>query len=235
VHVARSSKLQQRADELGITVEELKARRERTRERRAQKRFEEGKQNLRSQLAQDKAVLADLYAEEYTTFDALRAAMVKRGIVEHRVSPYDVIQRAIDDCVTDYLLLRQRLETKHNGNIKDMVEDDLYDVMTHAREAMVRYSTFAMQYDIQMRQLKLSEARVGILGATLRTVLQNMGIPQDQINKVPQLLIEQITSREVGGLRTAHLDAQKAQAIAEILHGDAEVIIDVEDQTDAAA
>jgi hypothetical protein len=94
---------------------------------------------------------------------------------------------------------------------------------------MVRYSTFAMQYDIQLRQVKLSEARIGILGATLRTVLQNMGMPHDQISKVPQLLIEQITAREPAGLRASKIDAQKARAIAEILHNDTEVTIELDD------
>jgi hypothetical protein len=225
-------KLQQRAEELGITVDELKQRREETKARRQARRQREAKQNLRSQLAREESVLADLYAEEYTTFDALRSAMLKKGIVEHRLSPYDVIQRAIDDCATDYLLLRQRLENTHHGNIENMTDDPLYPVMERVREAMVRYSTFAMQYDIQMRQLKLSEARVGILGATLRTVLQNLGLPHDTINRVPQLLIEQITSREPAGsqgARNTKLDAQKALAIAEILHNDTEVTIELDD------
>jgi hypothetical protein len=226
---ARVTKIQKRADALGITVDELKQKRADRAEKNKKKHQERGSNNQRPQLSNEYSVLADLYAEEYTTFDALRMAMLKKGIVEHRISPYDVIQRAIDDCATDYLLLRQRLESKHHGNIEDLTDDPLYEVMTRTREAMVRYSTFAMQYDIQLRQVKLSEARIGILGATLRTVLQNMGMPHDQISKVPQLLIEQITAREPAGLRASKIDAQKARAIAEILHNDTEVTIELDD------
>lgn len=229
----RVTKIQKRAEQLGITVDELKQKRQIRAEKNRKRN--QGKNSNRAQLSNEHSVLADLYAEEYTTFEALRMAMLKKGIVEHRISPYDVIQRAIDDCATDYLLLRQRLESKHQGNIEDMTDDPLYEVMARTREAMVRYSTFAMQYDIQLRQVKLSEARIGILGATLRTVLQNMGMPHDQISKVPQLLIEQITNREPAGLRASKIDAQKALAIAEILHNDTEVTIELEAEAEDVA
>src|SRR3982750_4408949 len=140
---ARVTKIQKRADALGITVDELKQKRADRAEKNKKKHQERGSNNQRPQLSNEYSVLADLYAEEYTTFDALRMAMLKKGIVEHRISPYDVIQRAIDDCATDYLLLRQRLEQKHHGNIEDLTDDPLYEVMTRTREAMVRYSTFA--------------------------------------------------------------------------------------------
>ena len=173
--------------------------------------------------------LADIYAEKYTTFQALRMAMVQNGIVDHGINPYDVIQRAIDDTTTDYLLLRRQIDKDTNGDPALLVDHELYPYMEHMREAMVRYATFATQYDIQRRQLKLSESRVALLSATLRDVLQDMGLTHDQVRQVPQLLIAHIKSTEPQHTNGKHqqtkLDPMKAEAIAEILHHDAEVTI----------
>lgn len=183
--------------------------------------------------------LSDIYAGKYNSFDALRAAMVQGGIVEHGINPYEVIQRAIDDTATDYLLLRRAIDEDTKGDPNKIVEHRLYDHMEHMRESMVRYSTFAMQYDIQKRQLRLSETRVALLATTLRTVLTELGLNPDQIKRVPQLLIEAIQAEEPRspGGNTAgmgKLNAPKAEALAEILSNDAEVeVLDAED-TDAA-
>lgn len=251
--------LEARAQELGITVDELKQRRQERRERRRQRREnQDSADHIRRdqikhppntnrsarakkaqiiELTREEQTLADIYAEEYTTFDALRIAMIRNGIVEHRISPYEVIQRAIDDCATDYLLIRQRLEKDSNGNIETLTDHPLYEVMEKVREAMVRYSTFAMQYDIQLRQLKLSEARVAILANTLRNVLTGLGVNQDVIRQVPRLLIAQLEAEQAAGNnRASRLDGQKAEAIAEILHNDTEVVIETEaeDQSNVA-
>lgn len=183
------------------------------------------------------AYLADIYAEKYNTFAALRTAMVQNGIVEHGINPYEVIQRAIDDTTTDYLLLRRAIDKDTHGDPQKLVDHPLYDYMEHMREAMVRYSTFAMQYDIQKRQLRLSETRVALLATTLRTVLQNLGLNQDQIKAVPKLLIEAIQDEEprqpnIGAGQTK-LDPHKAEALAEILSHDAQVeVLDLEPDED---
>jgi len=173
--------------------------------------------------------LADIYAERYTTFEALRMAMVQNGIVDHGINPYDVIQRAIDDTTTDYLLLRRQIDKDTQGSPELLVDHPLTPYMEQMREAMVRYATFATQYDIQRRQLKLSESRVALLSATLRDVLQDLGLPHEQIREVPRLLINQLkaTDEQKGPkqYRQSKLDADKAEAIAEILHHDAEVTI----------
>jgi hypothetical protein len=218
------SRLERRAKELGITPDELLARRQARKARQDAKRQQQPRINNRHQLTKEQQTLSELYAEDYTTFDALRKAMIRNGVVEHRVSAYDVIQRAIDDTVTDYMLMRQRIEKDSNGNIAEAIDHPLYPSMEKAREAMVRYSTFAMQYDIQLRQLKINEARVGILASTLRNVLVGLGLNHDQIQKVPQLLIEQLKSGEKNPRQTK-LDAVKAEAIAEILANDSEVEI----------
>lgn len=175
-------------------------------------------------LTAEQQTLADLYAEEYTTFDALRLAMVKNGIVEHRINPYDAIQRAIDDVTTDYLLVRRQIEKDSDGSPTKLVDHPLYEHMERMREAMVRYSTFAMQYDIQLRQLKLSEARIALLSHTLRGVLEGLGLSHDQVRQVPRLLIDAIKSTETN-IQQAKLDPVKAEAMAEILANDSEVVI----------
>jgi hypothetical protein len=181
--------------------------------------------------------LADIYAERYTTFDALRMAMVHNGIVDHGINPYDVIQRAIDDTTTDYLLLRRTIDKETNGDPELLVDHPLYHYMEQMREAAVRYATFATQYDIQRRQLKLSESRVALLSHTLRDVLQDLGMNHEQIREVPKLLIQNLKNSEPpsnNGRNGSRLDATKAEAIAEILHHDAEVsIMDADPITDA--
>jgi hypothetical protein len=163
--------------------------------------------------------------------------MVHNGIVDHGINPYDVIQRAIDDTTTDYLLLRRTIDKETNGDPSLLVDHELYPYMEHMREAMVRYATFATQYDIQRRQLKLSEARVALLSHTLRDVLQDLGLTHEQIREVPRLLIAQLKSTEPKAgpsVGPSKLDANKAEAIAEILHHDAEVsIMDADSITDA--
>lgn len=229
--------MERRARELGLTKEELIQKRQARRERMARRRAKQPQAvtQSRTQLTKAQETLRGIYAEEYTTFDALRKAMLNNGIVEHRVSPYDVIQRAIDDCATDYLLMRQQIERDSGGNIKKATEHDLYYDMERIREAMVRFSTFAMQYDIQMRQLKLSEARVAILATTLRTVLTNLGVNQEVIRQVPKMLIEQLVSEQQrGNNRSSRLDGDKATALAEILANDTEVVIQYDDVEEVA-
>jgi hypothetical protein len=182
--------------------------------------------------------LADIYAEKYDTFTALRQHLIQNGIVEHRINPYDVIQRAIDDTTTDYMLLRQRIDRDTQGDAELIPIHDLYPYMEEMREAAVRYATFATQYDIQRRQLKLSESRVALLAHALRNVLQNLDVPQDTIRKIPQLLIAEIKNEEPqrktgASAQPSKLDPTKALAMAEILHHDAEIeVIDIDPDDD---
>lgn len=175
--------------------------------------------------------LAAIYAEKWTSLDAMRTAMVQNGIVEHGISPYDCIQRAVDDTTTDYLLLKRHIE-KDATTVEAVLEHPLYDHMEHMRDCMVRYSTMAAQYDIQNRQLKIGESRIALLSATLREVLMTLGLPDETIKQIPAMLIQQISSRE-------NITPKKADALAEILANDSEVeVIDAdvieEDQADAA-
>jgi len=206
---------------------------------RAKRELEQRKQDPNDPAHPRYQFLADIYAEKYDTFNALRQAMVRGGIVEHGINPYEVIQRAIDDTTTDYLLLRRRIDKDTKGDPHKLMEHPLYEYMEHIREAMVRYSTFAMQYDIQKRQLKLSETRVALLADTLRTAGRQLGLTHDQIRQLPQLLIQTIKDKEPGTpskyVGPQKLDANKAEALAEILHNDTEVeIIDQPEDIDAS-
>lgn len=174
--------------------------------------------------------LVAIYAEEWDSFDAMRAAMIRKGIIEHGISPYDAIQRAIDDVTTDYLLLQRHIRKEAENSKKfnkhqAYVEHPLYDHMLHLRECSVRYSTFAAQYQMEQRRAKLSETRIAVLANTLRTVLENMQLPQDTIRQIPRLLIEELDKDR----HAMQISAQKAEALAEILHNDSDVeFIDVD-------
>jgi len=167
-------------------------------------------------------VLQEIYAQKYSTFEALRTAMVQSGIVDHGLNPYDVIQRAIDDTTTDYLLIRKTIDRDTNGNPYKLINHELYPAMEKARETMVRYSTYAAQYDIQSKQLRLSENRIALLASALRQVLTSpqINLTPAQVRQVPKLLIEHIGEHNPGQ------DDYKATALAEILHEDSEVIIE---------
>jgi hypothetical protein len=167
--------------------------------------------------------LAAIYAEEYTSFEALRATMLQNGIVDHGINSFDVIQRAIDDTTTDYLLIRQHIERQTHGDPNKLTNHPLYEHMLHTRESMVRYATFATQYDIQRRALKLSETRVALLATTLRNTLQKLGIQQEIIHQIPKLMIESLQTPD------NRIDPNKALALTEILHNDSQVdVIDAD-------
>lgn len=181
--------------------------------------------------------LADIYAERYTTWGALRQALVQNGIIDHGLNPYDVIQRAIDDTTTDYILIRQRIEKETHGDPELLVQHPLYEYMESVRESAVRYATFATQYDIQTRQMKLSESRIAVLAHALRTTLEALGLNQDEIKKAPKLLIEAVQSREFyqnsNATQSTRIDPVKAEALAEILHHDSDIeIVEVETMPD---
>lgn len=161
--------------------------------------------------------LAAIYAEKWNTFDAMRAAMVQGGIVEHGISPYDCIQRAIDDVTTDYLLLRRKID-KESNTIEEHIEHPLNDHCEHLRECMVRYSTFAAQYDINNKNLKLSEARLALLSNGLKEVARSLKLTETQTQQLPSMLINIFA-------QTQRLDETKTTALAEILGNDAEIEI----------
>lgn len=183
--------------------------------------------------------------DKWKTMDQLKAMMIQGGIVEHRISPLDALQRAIDDVTMDYLALRDFIQTS-----KHVTEDDepLAAEHTHPlahradylRECMVRYSTFASQYKIAERANKMNEARTALLAFALKEVLSRLGVPQDQITQAPKMLIQVLAEKHNhdpnseytdgrDGLergRSTRLDPAKAEAIAEILHNDSEVVIE---------
>lgn len=149
----------------------------------------------------------------------LRRLMIQYGVVEHRISPYEALQRAIDDATLDYIALR-KLVDRESDSPSDIVNHELYDEMCSARETMVRYSTYAIQYDIAAKQQKLTETRVALLAHALQITLRTLNIPEDTIKQAPELLIANLNKAD------RKLDPLKAQAITEILNEDAEVTIE---------
>lgn len=179
--------------------------------------------------------IAEVYRKNtWSNFEALRTALVQNGIVEHGLNPYDVIQRAIDDVALDYLLLRRTIDKDADGDPEKLTSHDLYMDMEHARECMVRYSTFAMQYDIQQRQLKLTESRVALLAASLRVVLINFDIPPERLREIPRMLIDALAENTPYGLngKGPRLDENRALAMAEII-SNPDIEIEITPEADA--
>lgn len=149
----------------------------------------------------------------------LRRLMIRYGVVEHRISPYEALQRAIDDATLDYLAIRTLVD-RESDSPSDLVHHPLYREMCTARETMVRYSTYAIQYDIAAKQQKLTETRVALLAHALQITLRQMGIPEQAIKDAPSKLIDNLQKAD------PKLDSMKATAITEIMNEDATVTIE---------
>lgn len=181
--------------------------------------------------------------DKWVGLDQLKAMMVQGGIVEHRISPLEALQRAIDDVTMDYLALRHFIQNDV-ATQQDRLQAEAAHPMTHRadylRECMVRYSTFASQYKIAERANKMNEARTALLAFALKEVLTKLGVDQEKIAQAPRMLIDVLSQKHNhdpeseytdgrDGLprgRATALDADKAEAIVEILHRDAEVVIE---------
>lgn len=170
----------------------------------------------------DQAYTRNNVGKIFTTNDELRRIIIKYGLVEHRISPYEALQRAIDDATIDYMIIRKKVDRESNGP-SDIFDHPNYDQMLQARETMVRYATYAIQYDIISRQQKITETRVALLGHALQATLQELGVDYDKIQKAPSMLIDKL------GQADRKLDTKKAEALVEILHNDAEVEIKDQD------
>lgn len=160
--------------------------------------------------------------------------MIRKGIVEHNLSAYEVLQRAIDDVTTDYLLVRSHID-REALTISAQVHHEFKEYMDHLRECMVRYATFAIQYDIQSRALKVSETRVAVLATALKELLQQpeFGLSQEVLVTIPGRLVEIIRGEHMeasNGLNSFHrMTPTRITALAEILDGEAEIeIVDVD-------
>lgn len=195
--------------------------------------------------------LADQFRKDkWVKLDQLKAMMIQGGIVEHRISPLDALQRAIDDVTMDYLALRNFISNSdHVQNSQDRVAAEHTHPLTaradYLRECMVRYSTFASQYKIAERANKMNEARTALLAFALKEVLTRLNVPQDQIAQAPKMLIQVLAEKHNhdpnseftdgrDGLprgRSTALDADKAEALVEILHNDSQVVIEGQEST----
>jgi hypothetical protein len=185
--------------------------------------------NRRSRLPTHPDLLRKYKDDDWNLLENLRQTLIQRGLVEHRITPTEAIQRAIDDVTVDYLALRHYIDQRVD-NPKEQQDHPLTDRLHYLREAMVRYSTFATQYRLAEQQQKVSEARTALLAFALKEVLTKLGLDEATIARAPKMLIETIASqanqtngREHG--RATRLDENKAEALLEILHHDSEVVI----------
>lgn len=191
---------------------------------------------LTSKLPTHPDLLKKYQSDDWDLLENLRQTLIRRGLVEHRISPTEAIQRAIDDVTLDYLALRHYIDQRVDDP-SEQQSHPLIDRLHYLREAMVRYSTFATQYKLAEQQQKVSEARTALLAYSLKEVLSKLGIDDETVSQVPRLLIEHLASQANNGERgnplskTSQLDENKASALVEILHNDAEVVILEEDGT----
>jgi hypothetical protein len=191
---------------------------------------------LTSKLPTHPDLLQKYKSDDWDLLENLRQTLIRRGLVEHRISPTEAIQRAIDDVTLDYLALRHYIDQRVDSP-KEQQDHPLTDRLHYLREAMVRYSTFATQYKLAEQQQKVSEARTALLAYSLKEVLSKLGIDDETVAQVPRLLIAHLAQQANNGERgnplskTAQLDETKAEALVEILHNDSEVVILEEDGT----
>lgn len=191
---------------------------------------------LMSKLPTHPDLLRKYKQDDWNLLENLRQTLIRRGLVEHRISPTEAIQRAIDDVTIDYLALRHYIDQR-TDDPNEQQSHPLIDRLHYLREAMVRYSTFATQYKLAEQQQKVSEARTALLAYSLKEVLSKLGIDDETVAQVPKLLIAHLSeqanegARGEGRSKSAQLDPNKAEALVEILHNDSEVVILEEDGT----
>jgi hypothetical protein len=166
--------------------------------------------------------------ERATTIKALKKQLLSKGIVEHHIDPTDALQVAIDDTTLDYKLIREQISAEladDPDRLEEFFDHPLYPEAVRLREQSARYSTYAIQYKLAERHIRLSETRTALLAYALQTTLEQIGLDYDTIKRVPGLLMKNLMSSE----HAPHIDILKAEALAEILVNGAEVdIIDVE-------
>jgi len=169
------------------------------------------------------------------TIKRLRAQLVSNGVVELNIDPTDALQRAIDDVTTDYMLIRQQIHAEladDPDRLDEFFEHELYPEAVRLRQQMSQYATYAIQYKLAERHIRLSETRTALLACTLQTTLEELGIDYDTIKRVPGLLMKNLMDSEHAPV----IDVVKAEAMAEILINGAEVeILDPDDIQDSAA
>lgn len=170
-----------------------------------------------------------------TTIKRLRQQLVAHGVVELNIDPTDALSRAIDDCTTDYLLIRQQISAEladDPDRLDEFFEHELYPEAVRLRQQMSQYATYAIQYKLAERHIRLSETRTALLAYALQTTLEEIGLDYDTIKRVPGLLMKNLMDSE----HAPNIDIVKAEAMAEIMINGAEVdIVDVEAEETPAA
>jgi hypothetical protein len=166
--------------------------------------------------------------ERAETLKALKRELLKNGVVEWNVDPAEALQRAIDDTTLDYLLIRQQIDAELGDDpnrLDEFFDHDLYPEAVRLRHEVTQYATYAMQYKLTERAIRISEARTALLAYTLQRTLEELDIPYDTIKRVPGLLIKNLTSGE----HAPNIDPQKAEVLAEIMLDNAEFeIVDID-------
>lgn len=123
-----------------------------------------------------------------------RADLAKRGLVEHGLNCFDVLQRAVDDTATDYMMLQEVLNELGSPWEAAAEKPIMYQMMVDLRAEMTKYSALAIQHNLAARQAQLSEVKVALLGRVLKTALQELGVTEDQIKKIPAILEREVNA-----------------------------------------
>lgn len=182
---------------------------------------------LHAQLMRDNSYGYRDMSEEHKerTLTSLRKEILRRGITESNLAPEEVLQRAIDDAATDYLLLRNTIRAELGDdpdNVEGFFNHPLFDVAERMKAQMAQLSTFAMQYKVQERSMRLSESRTALLAFTLQRTLEQLGVEHETIIRVPGLLLKNLQNSE----HAPKIDLAKAEALVEILGNHSEVVIE---------
>lgn len=133
---------------------------------------------------------------EYRELVAVRDRAIKQGLVEHGIPPHEALQRVIDDATIRYLE-----ECARNDQARDAGEDVNDDREQKLRKDMAYLAGLAIQYGLEERKVRISEARTQIfLGALLHVARHpDIDLPSDKVAKIPGLMKQYLAGLKTGG------------------------------------
>jgi hypothetical protein len=143
---------------------------------------------------------------------AMRDEWVRKGIVEHGLSPEDALQRLVDDSMFRYL---ETVMVNDQRRAAGEIVDDRRE--RKLSDEASKYQMYALQYGLDKRRLEIDERRTDLMLFGLQLICARLGIGAEEFKQVPGMLRTALS--EYNGLSPDDRQTmvRKAQAEAEQL------------------
>lgn len=132
--------------------------------------------------------------QRYKELEELRTRAIQAGLVVHGLNPVEVLQRLIDDAFIAYALAQQEADeylTSTSNNLLDqkVIRNNENRARALRREAAY-FAGLSVQYNLQDRQTKVQEARLGLMVTVIQRVLRHpdIDLPPEKVRQIPRLM-----------------------------------------------